>query len=138
MKIAATICRYLLGLMFLVFGLNGFLHFIPQPPPPPGLALDYFMVMLKSHYLVLPFLLQVAGGALLLANRFVPLALVLLGPVIVNILMFHALMAPAGLPPGVVAAVLWLVVFIRHQGAFAGIFAARTPAQGMAVSPGQM
>ncbi len=125
MKIAAVICRYLLGLLFLVFGLNGFLHFIPQPPPPPGLALDYFMVMIKSHYLVLPFLLQIVGGALLLAGRFVPLALVLLGPVIINILLFHALMAPAGLPPGLVAAVLWLVVFVDHRGAFAGIFAAR-------------
>ena len=129
MKIAATICRYLLGVVFLVFGLNGFLHFIPQPPPPPGLALDYFMVLLKSHYLVLPFLLQIVGGLLLLANRYVPLALVLLGPVIVNILMFHALMAPAGLPPGVVAAVLWLVVFICHRAAFAGVFAARLPEQ---------
>ena len=127
MKIVATISRYLLGLLFLVFGLNGFLHFIPQPPPPPGLALDYLMVMIKSHSLVLPFLLQVVGGVLLLANRFVPLALVLLGPVIVNILMFHVLMAPAGLPPGLVAAVLWFVVFLRHRMAFAGVFAARPP-----------
>ncbi|MBE7211653.1 MAG: hypothetical protein INR65_11600 [Gluconacetobacter diazotrophicus] len=125
MNIAATVCRYLLGLLFLVFGLNGFLHFIPQPPPPPGLALDYFTVMIKSHYLVLPFLLQIAGAVLLLAGRFVPLGLVLLGPVIVNILLFHALMAPAGLPPGLVAAVLWFVVFLRHRAAFAGIFAAR-------------
>ena len=125
MKLTATVCRYLLGLFFLVFGLNGFLHFIPQPPPPPGLALDYFMVLLKSHYLVLPFLLQIVAGGLLLANRFVPLALVLLGPVIVNILLFHVLMAPQGLPPGVVAAVLWLFVFVRHRAAFAGIFAAR-------------
>ena len=132
MKIVSTICRYLLGVLFLVFGLNGFLHFIPQPPPPPGLALDYFMVLLKSHYLVLPFVLQIVGGVLLLADRYVPLALVLLGPVIVNILMFHALMAPAGLPPGVVAAVLWLVVFMRHRAAFAGVFAARPPAQPLA------
>ena len=132
MKIASTICRCLLGVLFLVFGLNGFLHFIPQPPPPPGLALDYFMVLLKSHYLVLPFVLQIVGGVLLLADRYVPLALVLLGPVIVNILMFHALMAPAGLPPGVVAAVLWLVVFMRHRAAFAGVFAARPPAPPLA------
>ena len=129
MKIASTICRYLLGVAFLVFGLNGFLHFIPQPPPPPGLALDYLTVMGVSHAMVLPFLLQIAGGVLLLANRYVPLALVLLGPVIVNILMFHVLMAPAGLPPGVVVTVLWLVVFIRHRAAFAGVFAARLPEQ---------
>ena len=130
-KIAATICRYILGLLFLIFGLNGFLHFIPQPPPPPGLALDYLAVMVGSHAMVLPFLLQIVGGMLLLANRYVPLALVLLGPVIVNILMFHVLMAPAGLPPGVVAA-LWLVVFIRHRAAFAGVFAARSPEEQVA------
>ncbi len=138
MKITVTICRYLLGLLFLVFGLNGFLHFMPQPPLPPGLALDYFMVLLKSHYLVLPFLLQIVGGALLLANRFVPLALVLLGPVIVNILLFHFLMAPAGLAPGLVTAILWLGVFLGHRAAFAGIFAARLPEQGMTGSAAQM
>ena len=78
--------------------------------------------------MVLPFVLQIVGAVLLLANRFVPLALVLLGPVIVNILMFHVLMAPAGLPPGLVAALLWLVVFYRHRAAFAGIFEGRPPA----------
>ena len=132
MKIASTICRYLLGTLFFVFGLNGFLHVIPEPPTPPGLALDYFMILLKSHYMVLPFVLQIVGGVLLLANRYVPLALVLLGPVIVNILMFHVLMNPAGLAPGSVAAVLWLVVFVRHRAAFAGVFAARSPAQPLA------
>lgn len=125
MKIVTLICRCLLGLIFLVFGLNGFLHFIPQPPPPPGLALDYLTVMIASHYMVVPFLLQIVAGVLLLANRFVPLALVLVGPVIVNILMFHVLMAPAGLPPGVVVTLLWLVVFYRHRAAFAGIFEQR-------------
>lgn len=134
MKIVATVCRYLLGPLFLVFGFNGFLHFIPQPPLPPGLAVDYVTVMTKSHYLALPFLLQIVGGALLLANRYVPLALVLLGPVIVNILMFHALLAPAGLLPGLVVAALWLVVFLRHRAAFAGIFVARSPDQGMSES----
>ena len=132
MKIASAICRYLLGTLFFVFGLNGFLHVIPEPPTPPGLALDYFMILLKSHYMVLPFVLQIVGGVLLLADRYVPLALVLLGPVIVNILMFHVLMAPAGLAPGLVATVLWLVVFMRHRAAFAGVFAARPPAQPLA------
>jgi len=101
MKIAATIARYLLGLMFLVFGLNGFLHFIPAQPMPKGLALQYVSALGQSHYMVPVFLLQVVGGALLLLNRFVPLALVLLGPVIVNILLYHLLMAPEGLPPGI-------------------------------------
>jgi len=97
MKIAAIIARSLLGLLFLVFGLNGFLHFIPMPPPT-GLAGQYMGALFVSHYLVAVFLLQVAGGFLLLVNRFVPIGLVLLGPVIVNILLFHSLMAPEGLP----------------------------------------
>ncbi len=85
MKIAALMARVLLGLLFLVFGLNGFLHFIPMAPPP-GLAGQYMGALFLSHYIVAVFLLQVVGGVLLLANRFVPLALVLLGPVVVNIL----------------------------------------------------
>ncbi len=125
MKIATLVARYLLGLMFLVFGLNGFLHFIPQPPPPAGLATEYFTVLSASHYMVPVFLLQLIGGTLLLANRFVPIALVLLGPIIVNILLYHSLMAPAGLPPGLVALVLWLIVFYGVRSAFAGVFAMR-------------
>ena len=80
MNIAATISRYLLGLIFLVFGLNGFFHFIPMPPPT-GLAADYFRVLSTSGYMVPVFLLQLVGGVLLLLGRFVPLALVLLAPV---------------------------------------------------------
>ncbi|BDI31084.1 hypothetical protein CCAX7_31350 [Capsulimonas corticalis] len=125
MKLVTTISRILLGLMFLIFGLNGFLHFIHQPPPT-GLALQYLMVLSESHYMTAVFLLQVIGGALLLANRYVPLALVLLGPVIVNILLYHTLMAPAGLPPGAVATVLWCIVFSSVRRAFAGVFAAKT------------
>ena len=88
MKIATLIARILLGVLFLVFGLNGLLHFIPLPLPS-GLAGQYMGALFVSHYLVVVFLLQVIGGALLLANRFVPLALVLLGPIVVNILLFH-------------------------------------------------
>ena len=124
MRITTLIARSLLGLMFLVFGLNGFLHFIPQPPPT-GLALQYLTVMSASHIMVAVFLLEVIGGALLLANRFVPIGLVLLGPVIVNILLYHIFLAPAGIPPGLVALALWLVVFYSVRPAFAGVFAAR-------------
>ena len=125
MKIAALIARNLLGLMFVVFGLNGFLRFLPQPPPPAGLATQYLTVLSASHYMVPVFLLQLIGGVLLLANRFVPMALVLLGPVIANILLYHSLMAPAGLPPGLVAFILWLIVFYSVRSAFAGVFAMR-------------
>ena len=128
MKIATLIARNLLGLLFLVFGLNGFLHFIPQPPPPAGLATQYLTVLFLSHYLVPVFALQVIGGALLLSNRFVPLALVLLGPVIVNILLYHILMAPAAAPPAIVALILWAVVFTGVRSAFAGVFAMKAEA----------
>ncbi len=125
MKIAVLITRNLLGLMFLVFGLNGFLHFLPMPMPT-GLALQYMTVLSASHYMVPVFLLQIIGGALLLANRFVPVGLVLLGPIIVNILMYHALMAPQGLPMALIVTALWLTVFYAVRQAFAGIFAAHT------------
>ena len=127
MKIVTLIARNLLGLMFLIFGLNGFLHFIPQPPPPAGLATQYLTVLSASHYMVPVFALQLVGGVLLLANRFVPLALVLLGPVIVNILLYHALMAPANAQPAVLALLLWGIVFYSVRSAFAGVFARNVP-----------
>ena len=121
MKIASTVARYLLGLMFTVFGLNGFLHFIPQPPPQSPLASQFLTSASISHFMVIVFLVQVIGGALLLAGRFVPLALVLLAPVIVNILDYHLTMDPAGIAPGLVATILWILVFLRFRSSFAGI-----------------
>lgn len=126
MKIIATLARWLLGLVFLVFGLNGFLHFIPMPPPP-GVAGQYLGALFISHYLLVVFLLQLISAALLLLNRFVPLALTLLGPVIVNILLFHWLMAPGGLPLALLATALWLVVFLSVRPAFAGLFRPGVP-----------
>jgi putative oxidoreductase len=127
MKIAVLIARILLGLLFLVFGLNGFLHFIPMPPPS-GLAGQYMGALFVSHYLVVVFLLQVVGGALLLANRYVPLGLLLLGPVLVNILLFHSFMAPEGLPIALFATVLWVIVFAGARKAFTGVFVQRVEA----------
>ena len=125
MRIASIITRYLLGLIFLVFGLNGFLHFIPMPPPK-GLAAQQFGgAIFASHYWVVVFGLQVLGGVLLLVNRFVPLALVLLGPVIVNIFFFHALMAPEGLPLAIVVVLLWSILAVRYKQYLAGIFVQR-------------
>jgi putative oxidoreductase len=124
MKTTYSIARILLGLLFLVFGLNGFLHFIPMPPPT-GLAGQYMGVLFVSHYLTPVFILEVAGGALLLANRFVPAALVLLGPVLVNIVIFHSLMAPEGLPLALVATALWAAIFWRARRAFSGVLQAR-------------
>jgi hypothetical protein len=125
MKIASTIARYLLGLIFLVFGLNGFLHFIPMPPPKGALAAQFGGAIFASHYWVVVFSIQVLGGVLLLVNRYVVLALVLLGPVIVNIFFFHALMAPEGLPLAMVVVVLWLILAVRYKQYLAGIFVQR-------------
>ncbi len=124
MKIASTIARYLLGLIFLVFGLNGFLHFIPMPPPK-GLAAQFGGAIFASHYWVVIFSIQVLGGVLLLVNRFVPLALILLGPVIVNIFFFHALMAPEGLPLAIVVVALWSILAVRYKQYLSGIFVQR-------------
>jgi hypothetical protein len=127
MKITILIARVLLGLMFLIFGLNGFLNFIPASMPT-GLAGQYVTVLFVSHYMGPVFFLELVGGVLLLANRFVPMALTILGPIIVNILLFHTLLAPTGLPLALVAAVLWGIVFYGVRHAFAGLFRARVEA----------
>ena len=121
MKIATIISRNLLGLTFVVFGSNMFLHFIPMPPPPEGPARDFMTALFVSHYLYVVGALQVAGGVLLLLERRAPLDLVLLGPVIVNILCFHPLMAPAGLPMAAVVSALALFLLWRYREHFAGI-----------------
>lgn len=127
MRIAALIARILLGLMFFVFGLNGFLHFIPMGPMPTGLAGQYVTVMLQSHYLYVVAAFQVAGGALLLIGRYIPLALTLLGPVIVNILLYHLLMDLKGIPMAIIVTILWGIVFYRNRQYFSGLFTQRTP-----------
>ena len=124
MRIAAVIARYLAGLIFLVMGLNGFLHFIPFPPPT-GVAAQFMGALYVSHYLWVIFGFQVLGGLLLLINRYVPLAVALLAPVLVNILTFHILMAPAGLPMAVFVAILWVLIYIQVRPAFSGLFQAR-------------
>jgi hypothetical protein len=124
MKIASLLARLLLGFVFLVFGLNGFFHFIPMPPPA-GLAGQFMGVVFATHYWVLIFAVQAMGGLLLLVNRYVPLALVLLGPVIANILNFHIFMAPEGLPLAVIVTALWAVVAFRNKRHLAGILVPR-------------
>lgn len=124
MKIASIVARYLLGLMFLVFGLNSFLHFIPMGPMPAGPAGDFSKVLMSTHYFYAIGALMVLSAVLFLVGRFVPLALTLLGPVLVNILLFHIFMAPASIGAGVVATLLWFLVFWQYRSAFAGLFQA--------------
>ena len=124
MRIVSTIARYLAGLIFFVFGLNGFLHFIPLPPPS-GVAGEFMGALFVSHYLDGDLRGSGDGRSTVAGNRYVPLALALLGPVIVNILSFHAFMAPSGLPLAVFVAVLWALVFVDVRPAFSGLFESR-------------
>jgi hypothetical protein len=126
MKIASIIARCLLALVFIVFGLNGFLHFLPQKAPTSELARQYVTVMFTSGYLKFVFGLQLIAGALLLFRRTVPLALVIAAPLIVNILLFHALMNPGGIVPGLVVTALWFVIFWQFRAAFDGILFGET------------
>ena len=125
MKIVILIARLLLGLVFVVFGLNGFLNFI-KGPMPTGLAGQFVVALVMSHYFWVLAAIQIAGGVLLLVNRFVPLGLVLLGPVIVNIICYHVFLNPSGAVPAAVVTVLWLIVFYAKRQYFSGIFAQRT------------
>ena len=93
MRTASAIARYLAGVIFLVFGLNGFLNFIPLPPPG-GIAGQFMGALYASHYLWVIFAFQVIAAVLLLVNRYVPLAVAVLAPVIVNILVFPRLDGP--------------------------------------------
>lgn len=126
MKIVTLIARLLLGLIFVVFGLNGFLNFLDMGPPPAGLAGQFIGALFLSHYFWVVAALQIAGGVLLLANRFVPLALVLLGPVIVNIICYHVFLHPSGSALAAVVTILWFIVYYAKRQYFSGIFAQRT------------
>jgi len=121
MKIATVIARILLGLIFVFFGSNAFLHFLPMPPLPQGVAGEYLHAFFASGYVNVIGGFQVIGGLLLLIGRFVPLGLTILGAVIVNIWAFHLLMAPEGLPPAVVVTILELFLVCSYRDHFAGI-----------------
>jgi putative oxidoreductase len=121
MKIATAIARILLGLIFVFFGSNAFLHFLPMPPLPQGVTGEYLHAFFASGYVYVIGGFQVIGGLLLLIGRFVPLGLTILGAIIVNIWAFHLLMAPEGLPPAVVVTVLELFLVWSYRDRFAGI-----------------
>ena len=118
MRIVSLVARILLGLMFIVFGLNGFLNFLNMGPMPSGVAGQFIGALVQSHYFWVVAALQVVGGVLLLVSRYVPLGLVLLGPVIVNILLYHIFLNPAGAVMAIVVTVLWLIVFYDHRQHF--------------------
>jgi putative oxidoreductase len=121
MKIANIIARTLLGLIFVVFGLNAFFNFIPLPPPKGELAGDFMKALFASHYLYAMKCFEISGGLLLLSGSFTALGLTLVGPVIVNILFFDTFLDASGLPLGIVLALLALFLLWRHRYSFAGL-----------------
>ena len=124
MKVAVLIARILMGLAFLIFGFNKVVTFLPMPMPT-GEAGALMLMWYTHKWLVFYGLIETASGLMLLAGRFVPLGLTLLGPVIVNILMFHALLAPTGYAPAVVVTVLELFLIWAYRLSFRGLFDAK-------------
>ena len=125
MRTATLIVRLLLGLIFTVFGLNGFLHFIPNMSMPQA-AGAFFGALFATGYMVpLIFATQLLGGVLLLIGRLVPFALALLAPVIVNIFLFHIFLDPGGIPLAIAVAVLELFLAWSYRTAFVPLFTAR-------------
>ena len=122
MKTAVVIARTLLGIIFVVFGLNGFLHFLPQPEMPQAASAFFGALAATGFMLPTLFAAQVVGGALLLLGM-VPLALVILAPVIVHIVEFHVFLAPGGLPLAIVVAALGLFLAWTHRRAYRPLFA---------------
>ncbi len=121
------VARILMGLMFFVFGLNGFLEFIPPPPTPmPEASMAFAGALMATGYMM-PMIkgVEVLCGLLLLANRFVPLALTLLAPVIVNIVAFHVFLAPMGLVMTIIIALLEIYLAWAYRDAFRPMLAAR-------------
>ena len=126
-RVLPAIARILMGLAFLVFGLNGFFHFIPQPKDamPEGVTALMTGFMKSGYMMPLIFGTQTLVGVLLLLNCFVPLALALIAPVIVNILAFHICLMPSTIAPGIVVAVLELYLAWSYRKVFAPMLACK-------------
>jgi putative oxidoreductase len=124
MKIAALICRILLGLVFVVFGLNKLYVFMPATMPP-GDAGTWSLLMVHHHWLAIVGIFETVGGLLLLSGRFVPLGLTLLAPIIVNILLFGFLFTPLALGSGIAVALLELFLIYAYRSYFAPLFTAK-------------
>src|SRR5437763_17044595 len=124
-RYVTAIVRILLGLMFLVFGLNGFLNFMPTPKDMPQEIMNVMGALMKAGYMTVVSGAEVLVAVMLLANRFVPLALALLAPIIVGILTFHIAMAPATIGPGIVVLVIELYLAWAYRGAFRPMLAAK-------------
>ena len=125
-RISTAIVRVLLGLMFLVFGLNGLLNFIPAPKDMPQEIMNVMGALMKAGYMTVVSGAEVLVAVLLLTNRFVPLALALLAPIIVGIITYHVTMQPATIGPGIVVLLMELYLAWAYRGAFRPMLRMRT------------
>jgi uncharacterized membrane protein YphA (DoxX/SURF4 family) len=126
-KLFPTAARLFLGLVFTVFGLNFFLHFLPMPAPPPQAGAFEGALFASGYLFPLLKTVEVVTGLLLLGGLFVPLALTLLAPVVVNIVAFHLFLAPAGLPIPLAVLAAELYLAWTYRAAFAPMLHLRTP-----------
>ena len=117
-RIVTAIFRVLLGVMFLVFGLNGFLNFIPAPKDLPPDLVTVSTGLMKGGYMTVVSATEILVALLLLTNLFVPLALALLAPIVVGIITFHIAIAPTTIVPGIVVLVMELYLAWAYRGAF--------------------
>jgi peptidoglycan biosynthesis protein MviN/MurJ (putative lipid II flippase) len=124
-RVAPAVARVLLGVIFFVLGLNGFLRFLPAPPEPERAGAFLGALVGTGYMIQLIKGTEVVAGVLLLANRFVPLALTVLAPVVVNIILFHVFLAPAALPIPLLALALGLFLAYQYRGVFRPVLAAR-------------
>ncbi len=120
MRIVTIVARVLLGLVFVVFGSNAFLHFSPMPPMS-GPAGAFIGAMAATGYLQVVAALQIVGGALLLLGRYVPLGLTLLGPIVVNIVLFHVFLERSGTPMAAIIAAVFLFLLWQYRASFAAL-----------------
>jgi hypothetical protein len=134
-RFAPPAARLLLGLVFFVFGLNGFLQFLPTPPAPER-AMAFMGALAATGYMF-PLIksVEVIAGALLLSNRYVPLALATVAPNVVNIVLFHAVLAPGGLAVALFVLALELFTAWSYRDAFAPLLRARTAPRDSAGAP---
>lgn len=124
---APTVARILLGLIFFVFGLAGLFNLMPPPkePPPPDMQTFFAGIMATKYFMPLLKLVETVAGAMLLSNRFVPLALTLLAPIIVNIVAVHTFLAPSGLPVAIVVLVLEIYLAWSYRDSYRTVLQAR-------------
>ena len=121
-RITSLVLRVLLGLVFVVFGLNGFLHFLPVPPVE-GEAASFMGALAATGYMF-PLIkgTEVLAGALILTGKALPLGLVLLAPVLINILAFHLILTPGESAMSIVLVALSLALAWIHRSAFLPLF----------------